>query len=60
MPRGLVTTGPHTCTVNTVIDDFDYQPEGSGSDSEEEGDKDDLQYPGDIGESLVRVSLSSL
>lgn len=57
MPRGLATTGPHTRTVNTVIDDFDYQPEGSGSDLEEEGDEDDLNYPGDMGESLVRVSL---
>lgn len=55
-PRGLGATGRHTRAINTVIEDFDYRHEGSTTDPEEEDEEDSLEYPGDAGETLVRVS----
>ena len=47
-PRGLASTGRHA----TVVEDFDYQ--GADSDEEDEEDEEDnLEYPGDVAESLV-------
>ena len=54
-PQGLAASRPPTIT--TVIEDFDYQGGGTGmnsSEEEEEEEGDDLEYPGDGTESLVR------
>jgi len=54
-PRGIADTGRHPLPINTVIEDFEYQREGSGTQSgEEEDGADDLEYPGGMAESLVR------
>ena len=53
-PRGLATAQHHAPAINTVISNFEYKQEGSGSDSEEEDEENNLEYPGDGSESLVR------
>lgn len=53
-PRGLATARHHSPAINTVLTDFEYRRQGSGTDSEEEEEEDDLEYPGDASESLVR------
>jgi hypothetical protein len=52
-PQGLAASRPPT--INTVIEDFDYQGGGAGMNSsdEEEDEGDNLEYPGDVAESLV-------
>jgi len=51
-PQGLAASR-RPPTVNTVIEDFDYQGINS-SEEEEDEEGDDLEYPGDVAESLVR------
>ena len=50
-PRGLADARPHSPTVTSVIDDFEYHDEGSETESDNE---DDLEYPGNSPEPLVR------
>jgi len=53
-PRGLANMEHHPHTINTFIEDFEYRDEGSGAQSDEDGE-DDLEYPGGMAESLVRL-----
>jgi hypothetical protein len=51
-PRGLADARPRSPAVTSVIEDFEYRKEDS--ESEIESDGDDLEYPGNLPESLVR------
>ena len=49
--RGLADARPRSPMVTTVIEDFEYNNKGNQTESDNE---DDLEYPGDVPESLVR------
>ena len=53
-PRGLANPKCDVTPVTTVIKDFIYEGEGSLSQSDDS--EDDLEFPGDEAESLVRFS----
>lgn len=56
-PQGLATAGRNPPVINTVIEDFDYQGRDTGTgSSDDEDEADDLEYPGDVAESLVRLT----
>ena len=50
-PRGLADARSHSPTVTSVIEDFEYCDEGNETESDGE---DDLEYPGNSPEPLVR------
>lgn len=50
-PRGLADARPHSPVVTSVIEDFEYRDEGDETESDIE---DDLEYPGNSPEPLVR------
>ena len=51
-PRGLADARARSPLVTTVIEDFEYDRNQIESDDEDL--EDDLEYPGDVPESLVR------
>ena len=51
-PRGLANTRSHSPAITSVIEDFEYCKEDS--ESEIQSDGDDIKYPGNSPESLVR------
>ena len=48
-PRGMADARPRSPMITSVIEDFEYQGNQTESD-----DEDDLKYPGDLPDSLVR------
>jgi len=53
-PRGLANPKYQTTPITTVIEDFVYEDEDSSLQSDDF--EDDLEFPGDGAESLVRSS----
>lgn len=51
-PCGLANTRRHATPIDTVIEDFIYEYEETSSQSDDI--EDDLDFPGDAAESLVR------
>ena len=50
-PRGMADARPRSPMITSVIEDFEYRDEGNQTESD---DEDDLEYPGDLPDSLVR------
>ena len=53
---GCINSGRSSAPVNTIIEDFSYQGEGDGSESDDRDGEDELEYLGGMAESLVRPS----
>lgn len=55
-PHGLANRERHPTPINTVIEDFVYEDEGSVSQEESEDGEDELEYPNSEVTSLVSPS----
>ena len=50
---GHINSGHSSAPVNTIIEDFTYQGEGDGLESDDGDSEDKLEYSGGMAESLV-------
>ncbi|KAF9641975.1 hypothetical protein BDM02DRAFT_3133425 [Thelephora ganbajun] len=52
-PHGLANAGRHPPPTKTIIEDFVYEDEGNGTQSDGEDGEDEIEYLGSLAESLV-------